>query len=241
MLLSFLLQVTLTGAADTANKAASMVNTPVIPGPTQDTLSLWDLLIKGGVVMIPIGILFVIALYIFIERIMVISKARKTPANFMFSIKDFIKSGNTEAAKALCRSSSSPNAKLIERGVSRLGKPMEEIEKSMEDAGKFEVYRLEKNLGLLSIIGRIAPMLGFIGTIIGVINIFYKIALANTVEIDVISEGLYQKMITSAAGLLVGIFSFACHHIVQSMVEARIQAMEADGLNFIEIISEPGK
>lgn len=241
-MLNVLLQVTLTAGADTLQKTAASGQVPTTPPlPPVDPLSLLDLLMKGGVVMIPIGILFVMALYFFFERLLVVGRAGKSPGNFIFSLKDFISGGNMDAAKALCMSAGSPAAKMILKGIGKLGKPIKEIEQSMENAGRLELYRLERNLGVLGIVGRIAPMLGFIGTIVGVINIFYKIALANTVEIDVISEGLYQKMITSAAGLAVGIFAFACHYIIQAMVDRKAQQMEAESMEFLEIIQSPGK
>ena len=245
MTLNFLLQVTLTTATDTVAKTATNVastlpTTPVNP-PTEETLSAIDLLIKGGPVMIPIAFLFVLTVYFFIERMIVIAKSGKSPGNFLPSLKDIISGGNMDAARALCMSTQSPGAKMIAKGITRMGKPIKEIEQSMENVGKLELYRLEKNMGILSIIGRIAPMLGFIGTIIGVINIFYRIAIANTVEIDVISEGLYQKMLTSATGLFVGIFAFTCHYIIQSMVEKRAQYMEAESMEFLDILQSPSK
>ncbi|MCC7301277.1 MAG: MotA/TolQ/ExbB proton channel family protein [Bacteroidia bacterium] len=241
-MLNVILQLTMTAGADTVKNA--VVNTPITPGltpPPPEPLTLLELLWKGGPVMIPIGILFVMALYFFIERLIVVSRASKSPSNFIPSLKDFISGGNMDAAKALCMSTSSPASKMILKGIGKLGKPIKEIEQSMENSGKLELFRLERNLGVLGIIGRIAPMLGFIGTIVGVINIFYKIALANTVEIDVISEGLYQKMITSAGGLTVGIFAFACHYIIQSMVDRKAQAMEAESMEFLDIIQSPGR
>lgn len=241
-MLNMLLQVTLTSGADSLQKTAASTPLPVdTPMPPADPLSLLDLLMKGGVVMIPIGILFVLAVYFFLERLIVVGRSGRSPGNFIHSLKDFITGGNMDAAKALCMSAGSPASKMILKGLGKLGKPIKEIEQSMENTGKLEVYRLEKNLGVLGIVGRIAPMLGFIGTIVGVINIFYKIALAKTVEIDVISEGLYQKMITSAAGLAVGIFAFACHYIIQAMVDRKTQMMEAESVEFLDIIQSPGK
>jgi biopolymer transport protein ExbB len=237
-----LLQITLTQGADTVKNAVQNAPlTQTAPPPTQATLTLWDLLEKGGIVMIPIAILFAMAIYVFIERLIVLGRAGSGPHNFIANIRDFIHGGNIDAAKAMCKSSNSGNAKMIEKGLSRLGKPVEEIEKSMEDVGKLEVYRLEKNLNVMSVVGRIAPMLGFIGTIIGVINIFYKVSLEKKVDIDIISEGLYQKMISSAAGLTVGILAFAFYHICNAMVERKTHRMESDAIEFIDIIQMPGK
>lgn len=242
MLNSVLLQV-ITGAVDTAKHVVSNpVSVPNMPvAPSAPPLSLFNLLLMGGYVMIPIAILTLIAIYYFFERLITISRSGKTERNFMNNIRDFIKSGNIDAAKAFCRSSHSPQARVIEKGISRLGKPIKEIEEAMQDVGKQELYKLEKNLGILSIVGRIAPMLGFIGTIIGVINIFYRISLSNTVEINVISEGLYQKMITSASGLAIGVFAFICYHVLAMMVDKIVNRMESASMEFVDLLNEPAK
>lgn len=214
---------------------------PVMAQPVETSLSLYELLMKGGYVMIPIGILLVLAIYIFIERLLTISRTGKADANFMNNIKDMLSSGNLDAAKTLCKHTPGPQAAMVEKGMRHLGKPVKEIEDAMAGVAQEELYRLEKNLSILSIVGRVSPMMGFIGTIIGVINIFYKISLSKTVEIDVISEGLYQKMISSASGLSIGIFAFICYYIVQIMVDKRVHAMEKTSMEFMDILSEPNK
>ena len=242
MLSSILLQI-VTAPTDSASTAANTaVNAmPTITQPTQATLSLFDLLMKGGWVMVPIGILLLMAIYIFFERFLTISRTPKAEDNFIHNIKDMLAGGNIDAAKTLCMHTKGPQAAIVGKGIHRLGKPMKEIEEAMQSVAQQEVYRLEKNNSILSIVGRVAPMMGFIGTIIGVINIFYKISLAKTVEIDVISEGLYQKMVSSAAGLTIGIFAFICFYIVQMMVDKRVNAMEKTSAEFIDILSEPNK
>ncbi len=241
MLSSILLQI-VTSPADSGSAANAVVNSmPTVPPPTQATLSLFDLLMKGGWVMVPIGIMMLLAIYFFIERLLTISRTGKTDSNFINNIKDMLSSGNIDAAKTLCKHTKGPQAAIVDKGMSRLGKPLKEIEEAMQSVAQQELYRLEKNVSVLSIIGRVAPMMGFIGTIIGVINIFYKISLAKTVEIDVISEGLYQKMISSASGLTIGIFAFVCYYIVQMMVDKRVNAMEKVSSDFIDILQEPNK
>ena len=152
-----------------------------------------------------------------------------------------LSSGNIEGAKTLCKHTKGPQGRIVEKGMSRLGKPVKEIEEAMQGVAQQELYMLEKNIPVLSIVGRVAPMVGFIGTIIGVINIFYKISLYKTVEIDVISEGLYQKMISSAAGLSIGILAFILYYILQIMVDKRVHAMERTSMEFIDILQEPNK
>lgn len=211
---------------------------PVIP-QVKETLSLLELIMKGGVIMIPILILSILALYIFIERLIIINKAAALDKNFMNNIKDLIHSGNIDGAKALCKNTVSPVAKMVEKGLRRLGKPVREIENAMENVGKMEISRIEKNVGWLGTIAGIAPMFGFLGTIFGVIQIFYNISLEDNIDIGIISEGLYVKMITSASGLLVGILAFVFHHIVVMKLEKTTSKIEARSIEFIDIIQDP--
>jgi len=242
MLNSVLLQV-VTGAAqvaDTARTVAAMP-LPTPAAPVQASLSLLDLIVKGGFIMIPMGILSIITIYFFFERLITISKASKMDKNFMNHIKDYLHNGNMDAAKALCRSTTAPAARMIEKGISRIGKPMKEIEESMEAVGKLEINRLEKNLSVLSLIGRIAPIFGFIGTIAGVIKIFYDISLTDNISIGVISSGLYQKMITSASGLVIGLLAFIGYYILNAMLDKTINKMETASVEFIDLLHGPGK
>jgi biopolymer transport protein ExbB len=209
--------------------------------PKQDTLSLLDLIMKGGFIMIPLGILSIITIYFFFERFLTLSKASKLDTNFMNSIKDFVHSGNMNSATALCRNTTSPVARMIEKGISRIGKPIKEIEESMEGAGKLEINRLEKNLSILSLIGRIGPIFGFIGTIAGVIKIFYDISLTDNISIGVISTGLYQKMITSMSGLVVGLMAFVSYYVLNAMLDRTINKMETASVEFMDMLHEPTK
>lgn len=245
MLNSILLQITdvsgeaINQVADTLNAAAQLG----IEGelPKEDTLSLLDLIMKGGLIMIPMGILSIITIYYFFERFMTLKKALKTDPNFMNSIKDFIQNGNLDGALAFCRNSPNPTSKVIEKGISRIGKPIKEIEASMENVGKLELNRLENNLSILSLIGRIAPILGFVGTIAGVIKIFYDISLTDNISIGVISTGLYQKMITSASGLVIGLTAFIGYFILNVMLDKIIHNIESKSVEFIDALQEPTK
>ncbi len=228
-------------AKNVAAQAAQLPAAATLITPKQDTLSLLDLIMKGGLIMIPMGLLSLLTLYFFFERLMTISKASKLDRNFMNSIKDFIHHGNIDAAKSLCRNTTSPAARMIEKGVGRIGKPIKEIEEAMESVGKLELNRLEKNLSVLSLIGRIAPIFGFIGTIAGVIKIFYDISLTDNISIGVISTGLYQKMITSASGLVVGLLAFIGYYILNAMLDKTINKMETASVEFIDLLQEPTK
>jgi biopolymer transport protein ExbB len=244
MLNSILLQIVTapTTAADSASKAAAAVtNAMPVMTPPQDTLSLFDMLTKGGPMMIPIGILFLMAIYFFFERLLTISRTGKADTNFINNLKDMLSTGNIEGAKTLCKHTNGPQGRIVEKGMSRLGKPIKEIEEAMQGVAQQELYALEKNISILSIVGRVAPMIGFIGTIIGVIYIFYEISLSKTVEIDVISKGLYQKMVSSGSGLLVGIVAFVFYYMLQMMVDKRVHAMEKTTMEFMDILQEPNK
>ncbi len=241
MLNSVLLQIVNSGTAiaDTANALAAQI--PLSAEPKQDSLSLLDLILKGGFIMIPLGFLSVLTIYFFFERFITLRKAAKMDANFMNNIKDYIINGNRDAAKALCRNTPNPAARMVEKGVARIGKPIKEIEEAMESVGKLEINRLEKNLSVLSLIGRIGPILGFVGTIAGVIKIFYDISLTDNISIGVISTGLYQKMITSASGLIIGLMAFIGYYILNSMLDRIVNKMETAATEFIDILHEPTK
>ena len=228
-------------AADTAHKlldTAKNAGAQVAPG---HEIRFGDLLVKGGWVMLPIGILAVLGLVIFFERYFTIRKASKDDSNLMIQVRSSIISGNLESAKAICRNSNTPLGRMLQKGLLRIGRPIKDIEGAIENVGKLEVSKLDKNIGILGIVAGIAPMFGFLGTIIGVIKIFYDISETGNLSIGVISGGLYVKMITSAAGLMVGIVAYVGYHILNIMVEKVILRLETDAIEFIDLLEEPSK
>ena len=237
MLSSILLQMSVNGttAVDTASQAMAG-QLPPIPD-----LPVWEIIVKGGPIMIPIALLSVIAFYIFFERYFTISKRGKIDVNFMNQIRDHVHHGNIDAARTLCKNTNTPVAAMIEKGIMRLGKPIREIEGAIENVGKLEIYKMERNLNILGVIAAIAPMFGFVGTIFGVIKIFYQIALQNSLDLGAISGGLYVKMVTSAAGLTVGILAYVMYHILVGMVDRIINKMEINAVEFIDLLEEPVK
>lgn len=239
MIHSLLLQVPATATTVTTAVVDTAKNAAQAAGA--DKMSLLELVMKGGVIMIPLGILSLISVYLIIERYIFIKKASRSGKNFLNSMRDVISSNNLEAAKALCRNADNPQARIIAKGISRIGMPYKDIEDAMENVGKIEVYALEKNLNVLGIIAGIAPMFGFIGTILGVIKIFYNISLANNISIGLIAGGLYEKMITSAAGLTIGIFSFIAFHWLNTMVNKTIQKMEVVSIEFLDMLQDTHK
>ena len=235
--MSLLLQVT-----DTAQKIADTVKnlsqTTATPG---DTLRFGDLLVKGGVIMIPIGLLAVLGLVIFFERYFTIRKASKNESNLLIQVRASIHTGNLESAIAICRNNNSPLGRMLQKGLLRIGRPIKDIEGAIENIGKLEVAKLEKNINILGIIAGVAPMFGFLGTIYGVIKIFYDIAQSGNLSIGVISGGLYVKMVTAAAGLFVGMVAYICYHILNMMVDKVILTLETEAIEFIDLLEEPSK
>src|ERR1035437_5466178 len=225
---------------DTLSKA--IVTAPALPVQVAPKItSLMDIIMKGGIIMIPIGILSLVAIYVFIERYLTIRRHISTDVNFMDRIHDFILSGKTDSALNLCRNTPKPLARMIEKGILRLGKPIKEIEESIEIAGKFEVYDLEKNVQILAVIAGIAPMFGFLGTIIGVIKIFFNISMTSDVSIGTVSAGLYVKMVSSAAGLTVGILAYIGYHWLNIILNKAIHQLEWNAMNFIDLLKSPSK
>lgn len=238
-MLGIILQITST-VQDTIVQAAAQ--TPVSTSATtgEETFSLWELTLKGGPIMIPIALLSVIAIYIFIERYSAVRRANKEDPGFMNNIKDFIHGGKLDAAKALCKSSQSPTAKLIDKGVSNLGKPLADIRSSIENVGNIELSKLEKNIGYLAVCAGAAPMLGFLGTVIGMVRAFYHMSKAgNNIEISTLSSGIYEAMVTTVAGLIVGIIAYIMYNVIVINVRKVVDRMETRTIEFIDLLNEP--
>ena len=225
------------------------INTPVLDTmaiaaeqmvePTMERLSFMDLLFKGGWVMLPLGILAFVGLIIFFERYLTIRKAAKFDKNLMVQVKQSILSGNLDSAVAICRNNQSPLGRMLQKGLLRIGRPIKDIEGAIENVGKLEVAHLEKNINILGIIAGIAPMLGFVGTIIGVIGIFHEVEIEGVINIGTVSGGLYVKMVSSATGLIIGIIAYIGYHILNMMVDRIILRMETDAVEFIDLLDEP--
>ena len=207
---------------------------------TASKISMIDLLQKGGWIMYPLYILFAATIYVFFERVIAIRKASKIETSFMNIIKDNIVSGNIGAARNLAKNTDNPVAKMIDKGIQRIGKPIDAIERSMENVGKLEMYKMEKNLSVLSLIAGIAPMFGFLGTIVGMIQLFYNINNSGF-ELNTIAGGIYVKMITSGTGLIVGLIAFIAHNYLSTQIEKTAYKMEAASSEFLDVLQEPTK
>jgi biopolymer transport protein ExbB len=211
-------------------------------GATASKLTLLDLTIKGGWVMIPIILLSFVAAYIFIERYYVIKKASKEDLNFMNRIKDYIHDGKIEAAVALCKSTDSPSARMVEKGINRLGRPLQDISTAIENVGKLEISKLEKGFPTLATITGAEPMLGFLGTVIGMVQSFYAMSQAgNNIEVSMMSDGIYTALITTVAGLIVGILGYFAYNVLVVRVERVVFNLEATLTEFMDILNEPIK
>ncbi|MFT6850728.1 MAG: biopolymer transport protein ExbB [Sphingobacteriales bacterium] len=208
--------------------------------PVEETLSIIELLLKGGVVLIPIAIMSVIAVYIFIERYITIKKASRDEKEFMAQIKSHVLSGNIDAAKALCKNTEIPVAAMIEKGLNRIGRPLKDINVAIENTGKIEIFKLEKKLASLATISGAAPMIGFFGTVTGMIKAFFNMSKAgNNIEVGLLAGGIYEAMITTAAGLVVGIIAYIGYNVLVTMIEKVIYKMETSSLEFIDLLQEP--
>lgn len=202
-------------------------------------INLWNMLMKGGVLMIPLAFLLALAIYFFFERYLAIKKASRIDDNFMNMIRDYITTGNVEAAKSLAKNTRNPVGRMIEKGIRRIGKPIDYIEKTMENTGRLQVYHAEKNLIILSMIAAIAPMFGFLGTIAGMIELFFDISVTSDISLGVIAGGIYVKMVTSAAGLVIGILAYIAHHYLTAQVDKLVNSMEVASSEFVDVLQEP--
>ena len=213
--------------------------------PTQEkTLSIMDMIVDGGTAnIVIIGILFVmlaVALFLYFERLFAIKAASKVDKTFMYKIRDCISAGRLDAAKMLCVQSNTPVARLIEKGISRIGKPLEDINKAIENAGTLEVYKLEKNTAILATIAGAGPMIGFLGTVVGMIMSFHEMASAGgQAEMGSLASGIYTAMATTVAGLIVGIIAYVGYNHLVVKTDKVVHLMEANAVEFLDLLNEP--
>jgi biopolymer transport protein ExbB len=204
--------------------------------------SFIDLALKGGWVMVPIVLLSLVAVYIFFERWVAIKTAANIDQNFMNRIKDYIIDGKVDAAKTLCQSTDNPVAAMIEKGISRIGRPLNDVNAAIENVGRLEVYKLERGLPTLASVSGGAPMIGFLGTVIGMVQAFHQMSTAgNNINVGELSGGIYTALITTVAGLIVGIIAFFAYNILVAKVDKVINTMEASSTEFIDLLNEPAK
>lgn len=226
----FFLQLDTSAAAA---QAASAVSAPA------QQISIIDLLSKGGILMIPLALLLVVAIFVFIERMLYIRKASKIEENFMNIIRDNIVTGNVTAARSMAKNTNNPVARIIDKGIQRIGKPIDAIEKSMENVGRLEMYKMERNLNILSLIAGIAPMFGFLGTIIGMFQLFFRLASTGEFTIQSMADGIYTKLISSALGLIIGLLAYIAYNYLNTQIDKTGNRMEVASAEFVDILQEP--
>ncbi|OFX86764.1 MAG: biopolymer transporter ExbB [Bacteroidetes bacterium GWF2_33_16] len=217
---------------------AEDLTNPALTGELK--LSFWEMAMKGGWIMIPIVLLSFVAVYIFFERFFAIKKASQTDINFMNKIKDYIHDDKIESALALCQSTNSPVSRMIEKGLQRIGRPLNDINAAIENVGNLEITKLETNLPTLATVSGAAPMIGFLGTVMGMIQAFYSMSMAgNNIDVSRLADGIYTAMVTTVAGLIVGILAYLAYNILVAKVEKVVFQLEANTSEFMDLLNEP--
>ncbi|MEG1498136.1 MAG: MotA/TolQ/ExbB proton channel family protein [Bacteroidales bacterium] len=229
---------TVAALQENIQQLSSSVN--VVPG--QESIPIFELALKGGWLMIPLVILLLVTVYVFVERSIVIGKAAKDTSHFMNSVRDFVIHNRLDSAKTLCVNTDTPTARMIEKGITRMGKPLNDINAAIENVGKLEVAKLEKNIAWLATSAGAAPMIGFLGTVVGMVRVFFDMASkGNNIEVGTLANGMYQAMVTTVAGLIVGIIAYICYNYLISRIEKVVNILEARSTEFMDLLHEPAQ
>lgn len=203
-------------------------------------MNLWKLVIDGGYIMIPLALLLLVAIYIFTERCIVINRALREDPSFMKRIRDYVTEGDMESAESLCRRENSPIARMILKGVSRIGRPVSDVLTTVENAGNLEIANLGKGMTWLSTTAAGAPMLGFLGTVVGMIEAFYALSKAGSAaNVTLLSGGIYQALVTTVAGLVVGIVALFAYNYLSGRINRLANTLEARTMEFMDLLNEP--
>ncbi len=221
--------------------ASSTVADTVAPMVTENSIQLFEMAKSGGWIMIVLALMLAFAIYLFIERLVVLIKATKEDKTFMNRIRDYIKEGKIDSAIKLCRKEDTPSAHMIEKGITRIGRPMQDVQVAIENVGNLEVSKLEKGLVLMATIAAGAPMLGFLGTVMGMIQTFFNMAqnASGVLEISALSDGMYQAMITTVGGLIVGILAMFAYNLLVSRIDRVVRQLESRTMEFMDLLNEP--
>jgi biopolymer transport protein ExbB len=227
-----------TAVQDTASAMAADAVAPVV---TENSIQLFEMAKMGGGIMIVLALMLAFAIYLFIERMVVLTKATREDKTFMNRIRDFIKEGKIDSAIKLCKKENNPSSRMIEKGVTRIGRPMQDVQVAIENVGNLEVSKLEKGLVLMATIAAGAPMLGFLGTVLGMIETFFSMAqnAGGVIEIASLSEGMYKAMVTTVGGLIVGILAMFAYNFLVSRVDRVVRQLESRTMEFMDLLNEP--
>lgn len=219
---------------------ATVADAAQVAAPVEQELSVWDLCLKGGIIMIPLLILSLVSIYIFIERYLAISKASKEDDSFMERIKDYIHDGEIDSAIKLCKKTNTPYSRLIMKGISRIGRPMNDVLVAIENVGNMEISALAKGFTWLATTASGAPMLGFLGTVTGMVKAFFALASAGSnANVSVLAGGIYEALVTTVAGLVVGIIALFAYNFLVSMLNKVMKQLEARTMDFMDLLNEP--
>lgn len=224
--------------AQVEQAVTEMAENPVLTEVTEvvNEMNLWDMAVKGGWIMIVLAILSVLCVYIFVERLLVISKASKVDPIFMDRIRDYVKTNELKSAINFCRVTNSPASNMIEKGLERLGRPATEVQAALDNAGNLEIAKLEKGLSIMATISSGAPMIGFLGTVLGMVKAFWEMANAgNNIDITLLSSGIYEAMVTTVGGLIVGIIAMFAYNFLVAKVDDVANTLEAQTLAFMDL------
>ncbi len=224
--------------AQTSIDSTGVATQPAVEVPD---MNLWQMAVYGGWIMIVLAVLLAIAVYLFIERLVVINAAKKEDKSFMDRIKDYIHEGKIDSALNLCKQTNTPSAHMVEKGISRIGRPMNDVQVAIENVGNLEVANLEKNLVILATIAAGAPMLGFLGTVLGMVQTFYNMAnnASGVIELSSLSEGMYQAMVTTVGGLIVGILVIFAYNYLVARIDSVVRLLEGRTMEFMDLLNEP--
>ena len=235
-----LLQIDLTDTINAAMSAEEMA--AVTPDVVQEPMNLWTMAQYGGWIMIVLAVLLAWGVYLFVERLVTLHKAQKEDKSFMDRVKDYIHEGKIDNALKLCRETETPSSRMVEKGITRIGRPMQDVMVAIENVGNLEVAKLEKNLVILATIASLSPMIGFLGTVIGMVQVFYNMASSNSgvIELSALSEVMYQAMVTTIAGLIVGILCIFAYNFLVSRIDRVVRTLESRTLEFLDLLNEPG-
>lgn len=209
--------------------------------PVQESMNVWTMASYGGWIMVLLAVLLAWAIYVFVERLFVLHRATKEDMSFMDRIKDYIHEGKMDSALNLCRQTNTPSARMVEKGISRIGRPMQDVQVAVENAGNLEVGKLEKGLVIMATIAAGAPMLGFLGTVLGMVQTFYNMAqnASGVIEMSTLSEGMYQAMVTTIGGLIVGILAMFAYNFIVARIDHVVRLLEGRTMEFMDLLNEP--
>ena len=223
------------GVADTTAINEAVIDT------AQESMNLWTMATYGGWIMIILALLLAWGVYIFIERMVILRAATREDKTFMDRIKDYIHEGKMDSAMQLCQESATPGARMIEKGITRIGRPMQDVQVAIENVGNLEVSKLEKGLVIMATIAAGAPMLGFLGTVLGMVQTFYNMAqnASGVIEMSALSSGMYQAMVTTIGGLIVGILAMFAYNFLVARIDRVVRQLEGRTMEFMDLLNEP--